>query len=141
MNMNDKQMGIHVKGLIELREARFLSFPPGSEDQQIDIKDSINVSNPTLHGFRLSFTRTMQFHPSAYFEIIVTYQSDVEFEDDAGIAKLKTVEAVKAWADNNVVRIINTFALPSKASLLASNLLQSAGFNPLITQPTCIEHE
>ena len=133
---NDVQLGIHVHGTILLQEARYQAFPQGTADQQVEIFDEILHTDVSQKGFRLLYSRRIRFSPSAFFEISVTYQSDVEFDDDAGKKKLGSTEKIEEWIKNNVVRITNTFYLPAKASHLIANTCESAGFAPLVTQPT-----
>lgn len=135
---NDVQLGIHVHGSIVLQEARYQIFPEGDANQSIDIHDEILRTEITLAGFRLLYSRKVRFTPSAFFEISVTYQSDITFDDDAGKKVLKTEEKTIEWIKNNEVRIVNTFGIPSKASHLISSLCEGAGFTPIITQPSYI---
>lgn len=135
---DDVQLGIHVHGTIVLQEARFQSFPVGEPNQSADVSDEILRADITLTGFRLLFSRKIRFTPSAFFEISVTYQSDITFDDDAGKKVLKNEDKVIEWIKNNEVRIINTFQIPAKASHLVATLCENAGFIPFVTQPAFI---
>lgn len=132
----DLQLGVHVRGNVVLKEARYLSLPSINGDQQMKVHDDISYSNVSLNGFSLLYTRKVCLHPESFFEVSVAYASDVVFEDEAGHKVLKTPERVHQWIEDNIIRIVNTFYLPDKASLLISSISSSAGFEPIITQPT-----
>ena len=133
MAEKDVQLGIHVQGLVALKEVRYQILPSSGTDQKLEVKDEVIPSDITLEGFKFLYTRSAKFSPSAFFEICVSFQAEVTFEDEAGKKILKSSESVEEWIGNNIVRIVEAFSLPAKASLLISNLTQGAGLVPLVS--------
>lgn len=132
---NDVQLGIHVQGYIALKESRYQFLPLGTGNEELEILDEIMKADVSTKGFTLIYSRKIRFVPSANFEISVVFESQVSFDNDAGVKILKEDSKVMEWISNNEERIANTFCLPAKASQIISCLTQSAGYNPLVTPP------
>ncbi len=131
----DVQLGIHVHGTVVLNEASFKTLPFGNPDQLFETNDEILVSDVSLNGFKLRYSRKVSFSPSAFFEVLVVFTSDVSFDEEAGIKVLKDLNKTNEWIENNKIRIVNSFYFPAKSSSIISNLTEGAGFNPVITPP------
>ena len=138
---DDIQLGIHVHGNITLQSATFNALPPTDIEQNMVVSDEISYSNVSLKGFTLTYTRRAYLNPKSFFEVSVVYTSTVVFDDDAGVKILQTQERVQKWIEGNAVRIVNTFYLPGRASLLISNMSSAAGFEPIISQPSFIANK
>ena len=137
--MKEKKQEIHVQGTGGLSSFTFEVLPlPKDADPNIHVVDSVSASNLSLKGFDLRFSRKISFEPAAIFEASVVFKANIFFEDDAGVKVLGSLDAVAAWVENNKVRIVNTFCYPCVASNMLSNASLSAGFKPIITQPTVI---
>ena len=134
---NSKE-GIHVQGTIQLKEAKYQVLPPDNRQNRFEVNDSVICFNLSTEGFKLSFSRIVGFSTPSNFEIAITYESDISFEDKAGEKLLKTEEAIKDWAEKNKVRIANTFRLPARASHLIADLSEAARFEPIVTAPSVI---
>ncbi len=137
----DIQMGVHVHGNLALKEAHYQLLPMGNGKEQMILNDEIIHSEITLDGFKLLYSRKMRLSPSAFFEMSVVYESVITFDDNAGREVLKTLECVEEWVQNNQIRIVNTFNLPSKASHLLADISEGAGFVPIVTQPSYASSE
>ena len=138
MAEDNNKDGIHVQGIVQLKEAKYQLLPPDNQQYQFEVKDSVICFNFSIEGFKLSFSRTIGFSTPSNFEVEVTYESDISFEEKAGEKLLKTEEAIKDWAEKNKVRIANTFRLPARASHLIADLSESARLEPIITAPSVI---
>ena len=134
----DVQLGVRVHGTIALKEVRYQILPLGNGKEKMEVKDEIIHSEITHKGFKLFYSRSVKLSPSAFFELFVSYESIVEFDDAAGEKILKDDARIREWIENNEVRIANSFNLPAKASHLIADVSEGAGFAPILTNPTVI---
>jgi|GEM_PF-6104880 hypothetical protein len=134
--MENKE-SIHVQGIGGLTSLSFqmMPFPKGSQPD-IRICDTVSTSDLSLEGFKIRYVRKISFEPVGVFSAEAVFEADVTFENDAGKKELKSLDKVASWVEKNKVRIINTFCYPCVASNALSNVAVSAGFRPIITNPS-----
>ena len=138
--MENNFSDIHVVGEYTVRSFVFEAGSKKMEKATVSVTDEIGIDNYSLCGFSITYERRVCTVPETGFALSIKMEGEVEFEDDAGKEKLRTIDRVREWVEANKARVVATFGMPRLASAMISSCLVHANYQPIITPAKVIPH-
>lgn len=104
-------------------------------DINIECKDDYKIKEISEDGFLVEVSRHVFLNPKYIFDLVVSYLIVFTIGDETKVAYKGKYDELKSEIENQIVNLIDSTTVLSRASALISSITTHVRLNPIITPP------